>query len=73
MRKRYDNCSQKKFEFRFDYFSTFGHLMLHIFSIAIKSGPVSMSSEMHQKTQVIGSKKEALLISHVHEMYKVIR
>lgn len=73
MRKRYDNCSQKKFEFRFDYFMTFGHLMLHIFSIAIKSGPVSMSSEMHQKTQVIGSKKEALLISHVHEMYKVIR
>lgn len=51
----------------------FGHLMLHILSIAIKSGTVSMSSEMHQKTQVIGSKKEALLISHVHEIYKVIR
>lgn len=64
---------RKKFEFRFDYFMIFGHLMLHILSIAIKSDTVSMSSEMHQKTQVIGSKKEALLISHVHEIYKVIR
>lgn len=40
---------------------------------ATKSGTVSMSSEMHQITQVIGGKKEALLISHVREMNKVIR
>lgn len=38
-----------------------------------KSDTVSMSSEMHQITQVIGGKKEALLISHVREMNKVIR